>query len=338
MDDLDRKLLNMLQTDFPIVPEPFAELAKRLGMTEEEVIRRVNSLKDTGIIRQISAIFDSRALGYASMLVAFSVTDDWIEQTAETVSAYPGVSHNYERNHYYNLWFTITVPPGTSPASEVGRLAAQTGPQAVRMFPALRVFKIGVAFDMTGDQIKTPCSPPCQGGQVTSPLLEKEGLGEVLKYDLNEEDIEAVRALQRDLSLERRPFAALAVQARLSEDELIARANSFLKTGIMRRYAAVLHHRKAGFSANAMVAWKVPEDAIEAVGLKMADHPSVSHCYRRPTFPDWPYSIFTMIHGHAREDCEKVAREISESTGMGEYVLLFSTREFKKSRVRYFEQ
>lgn len=312
----------MLQTDFPVVPEPFAELAKRLGVIEEEVIRRVSTLKNAGVIRQISAIFDSRALGYASMLVAFSVPDDWIEQTAETVSAHPGVSHSYERNHYYNLWFTITVPPGTSPASEVGRLAAQTGPQAVRMFPALRVFKIGVAFNMTGEQSIAP---------VPSSLFP-------VPYELSNKDIEAIRALQRDLPLERRPFAVLAASAGMSEDELIARANRFLETGVMRRYAAVLRHRKAGFSANAMVAWKVPEDAIEAVGLKMADHPSVSHCYQRPTFPDWPYSIFTMIHGHAREDCEKVAREISESTETGEYVLLFSTREFKKSRVRYFEQ
>lgn len=324
MDIIDRQLLNLLQTRFPLVSEPFLEIGRLLGIEGDEVIRRTQLLKSKRIIRQVSAIFDSRALGYSSSLVAFSVPRERVEQVAEIVSAHLGVSHNYERDHAYNLWFTITVPPGTTPEAEVDQLAAKASPQAVRMFPTKRLFKIGVAFDMTGSESDNRSS-----AQYSSTRQEP--------IVLNEEDIAAVRALQQDLPLEPHPFAALAVKAGMREDELISRARAFLQMGAMRRYAAALRHREAGFSANAMAAWRVPEDMVEQIGPRLAAHAAVSHCYERPTYPDWPYSVFTMIHGKSPEDCETTACELSKATGITDYVLLYSAREFKKSRVRYYE-
>jgi len=324
MDIIDRQLLNLLQTRFPLVSEPFSEIGRLLGIDADEVIRRTQSLKSKRIIRQISAIFDSKALGYNSSLIAFSIPRERVEQVAEIVNAHPGVSHNYERDHVYNLCFTITVPPGTTPEAEVDRLAAKASPQTVRMFPTKRLFKIGVAFDMTGNK-----SDSIASGQFPSERQEP--------VELNEKDIAAVRAIQQDLPLEPRPFASLALKAGMREDELISRARAFLQNGAMRRYAAVLRHREAGFSANAMTAWRVPENMIEQIGKRLAAHAAVSHCYERPTYPDWPYSIFTMIHGKSPEDCEKTACELSKATGITDYVLLYSTREFKKSRVRYYE-
>jgi DNA-binding Lrp family transcriptional regulator len=324
MDDTDRKLLNLLQTDFPLSTEPFAVLAERLGISEEEVIERMKALKEQRIIRQISAIFDSAALGYKSSLVAFSVEEDRVVLVSEIVNAHPGVSHNYERKHVYNLWFTITVPPGKTPEAEVDSIAAQARPLAVRLFPTIRLFKIGVAFDMTGDE-RSGASVLDRPAKTTRPV------------ELSEDDIRAVQALQRDLPLEHKPFAALAREAGMTDDEIVGKARAFLETGAMRRYAAVLHHREAGFAANAMAVWKVPEEMAEQVGIKMAAHPSVSHCYQRPTYPDWPYTIFTMIHGHTPEECEKTARELSDDTGIKDYMLLYSTREFKKTRVKYYE-
>lgn len=324
MDELDRQLLNLLQTEFPIVPQPFQALAQRLGISEDEVLMRVRTLKDNRIIRQISAIFDSSSLGYKSALTAFSVPTERVTEVAEIVSAHPGVSHNYERNHVYNLWFTITVPPGTTPETEVDRLAAQVNPLAARVFPTVRLFKIGVAFDMTGKD------------EAGAAMVSAVNVGSK-PVELNEEDKKAVRALQRDLPIERRPFATLASTIGLREEDIIAKARVFLEVGAMRRYAAVLRHREAGFTANAMAAWNVPDELVEQTGLKLAAHPSISHCYQRPTYPDWPYSVFTMIHGRTPEDCEKIARELSEATGITDYVLLYSTREFKKTRVQYYE-
>ncbi|MBI2843135.1 MAG: Lrp/AsnC family transcriptional regulator [Armatimonadetes bacterium] len=322
MDDIDKRLLNLLQNDFPLTSEPFAGLGRELDISEDEVISRIGAVKERGIVRQISAIFDSGKLGYQSSLAAFSVPEERVEEVAAIVSAHPGVSHNYERRHAYNLWFTITVPPGIRLVDEVNNLAERSKIESVRLFPTIRLFKIGVAFDMLGGNA---------AAVPNGPQVAKKPLA------LNEEDIKAVRALQQNLPLRRRPFAVLAKEAGMSEEELLSRARAFLEAGAMRRFAAVLRHREAGFAANAMTAWRVPEDRIEEVGTTMAAHRGVSHCYQRPTYPDWPYSIFTMIHARTHEDCEKTARELSTAAGIADYVLLYSTREFKKARVQYYE-
>lgn len=321
MDDIDKSLLNLLQMDFPLVARPFAALADRLGIDEDDVILRVGQLKEKRVIRQISAIFDSAALGYRSCLVAFKVEKARVEQVAEIVNAHSGVSHNYEREYDYNIWFTITVPPGTTPEIEVDRLAERAHPLAFRLFPTLRMFKIGVAFDVAGSGAKIAGRNPTQTGSV----------------ELNEDDIRAVRALQLDLPIVREPFSSLACEAGMTESEIIEKAEGFLRSGVMRRYAAVLRHREAGFSANAMAVWVVPEEMIEQVGSQMAEHDAVSHCYQRPTYPDWPYSLFTMIHGRTSADCESIVRELSDLSGITDYTLIYSTREFKKTRVKYYE-
>ncbi len=326
MDDTDRSILNVLQTDFPIVRDPFAAIGARLVVSEEEAIGRVRQLKDQQIIRQISAVFDSAALGYKSLLVAFSVPTDRIDEVAAIVSEHPGVSHNYERNHFYNLWFTITVPPEDSAQEEVEQLTAIANPQKVRLFPTTKMFKIGVAFDMKGT-----------GANLISDVGRVHTAGRENVRRLDDRDILAVRALQRDLPLTHRPFAVLAESLGVEEDELISKALAFLETGVMRRYAAVLRHREAGFAANAMTVWAVPEDRTDEVGAIMAGHRAVSHCYQRPTYPDWSYSLFSMIHGRTPADCKKAVDEISRTADIADYKLLFSTREFKKSRVQYYE-
>jgi len=323
LDQKDRELLNLLQVDFPLDVAPYAALGRRLGMSEDEVLRRTRRLKEKRIVRQISAVFDSRALGYRSSLVAFKADPARVHEIAEKVSRHRGVSHNYQRNHDYNLWFTITVPPGSDLEREVELLAKQDGVLAVRLFPTIRLFKIGVAFDMVGQE-STSAGKPYEriSGQP----------------QLQESDIPAVRELQRDLPVEPRPFSVLAARLGTSEEALVEKAREFLQRGLMRRYAAVLRHREAGFSANAMGAWNVPAERIDEFGRKAAAFAAVSHCYQRPTYPDWPYSVFTMIHGRSKEECESVAKRISEATGITDYVLLFSTEEYKKTRVQYFEE
>ena len=120
------------------------------------------------------------------------------------------------------------------------------------------------------------------------------------------------------------------------KDEGVNPTASFKARGIMRRFSAVLHHRRAGFTANSMAVWKVPEERSVEVGNLMAQSPWVTHCYERPTYPDWEYTHFTMIHATSTEKCEEVAREISQATGISDYMLLYSSREYKKTRVRYF--
>ena len=137
LDDVDRELLNAVQWDFPLEPRPYGALGERLGIPEPEVRRRIAKVKDAGVLRQLSAIFDTRALGYSSALVAAKIDPDRVDEAAAIISRHPGVSHNYKRNHAYNLWYTIAVPPGDSLDDHVDALHRESGAIVTRKLPTL---------------------------------------------------------------------------------------------------------------------------------------------------------------------------------------------------------
>ena len=157
-------------------------------------------------------------------------------------------------------------------------------------------------------------------------------------FDFTEEDIRIIKEVQEDFPLVSEPFSMIANKTEISTDVLIERLIRFRSNGIMRRVAAILHHRKAGFRANAMGVWDVPIDKIEDIAPKMAAFKSVSHCYRRPTYPDWPYSLFTMIHGRSPKDCNNLIKKLSEISGIEKYDALYSSKEYKKTRLKFFSQ
>ncbi len=324
MDPQDQRLLTAIQSGLPLAPRPFETLGQRLGLPEAEVISRLQTLKSEGVLRQISAIFDTKALGYRSTLVAAKYPPERLEAAAEIISQHPGVSHNYERDHAFNLWYTLAVPPGASLDEEGDCLCQETRALSTRTLPTLRLFKIGVKLDLTGE------------GDSGSEVYDEEKQAKAKEYRLTPEDIALVRELQEDLDLLPEPFEAIAKRLECSDDVLLKRAEALLDAGVMRRFAGILRHQKAGFTANAMGVWIVPEKRIEDVGKKMASFSEVSHCYQRPTYPDWPYSLFTMIHARSSEECLAIAGGISQATGIREYALLHSLREFKKSRLKYF--
>ena len=328
-DDADRSLLNALQAGLPLVRHPFREIGAAIGMPEDEVLSRIDVLRQAGIVRQLSAIFDTRALGYESSLVAAKYPDDRLFEAAAIVGGHPGVSHNYRRSHAFNLWFTLAVEPGARLGLQetIDILADATQAESMRPLPTLKLFKINVQLDMTGTQDvaakSAPAPPPVRGdGQLPS-----------------DEDKRFICILQRDLPAVTAPFDLWAAEAGLDPDELLAAAQTFVDRSYMRRFAAVLNHRRAGFGANGMAVWRVPEADLERVGPQMAAFRSVSHCYRRPTYPDWPYSIFTMVHSRSKELCEETIEAIAEETGFtdpSDRAVLYSTYEFKKIRLVYY--
>jgi len=325
LDALDRALLEQMQAGVPLVPRPFAALGEGMGLRQTEVLARVRRLKDANVIRQIGAIFDTRQLGYQSTLVAFHTEDGELEDVAARVSAHPGVSHNYARPHHYNLWFTLAVPSGHDVEQEIQRLARQTSVADWLNLPALRVFKIRTHFKLE-DRNR-------HGGADTPSVTRAQG------RDLTRDDIPYVRALQQDLPLIPRPFAEVAGRLGLKEEDLVDRALELRAAGIMRRFSAVLRHRRVGYRANGMACWIVPEERIEVAGRLAAQHPEVSHCYQRPAHPPgWPYTLFTMIHGQTKSDVEAVVARISHEIGIERIQVLYSTHEFKKERIRYFEE
>lgn len=322
MDALDKRVLDAAQAAFPLCRRPYQALAEACGSDEREVQRRLSLLKTARVLRQVSAIFDSKALGYRSALVAAQAPTGELKACAAVVSSHAGVSHNYEREHAFNLWFTLAVPPGIELQAEADALGRRAGLARWQVLPALRTFRIGVRFDLASGKARAsaasaprPTPPP-----MTDPR-----------------DQAMVRALQEDLGLSPEPFAPIAERLGVEQEELFDWMAEAGHKGWMRRFAAVLRHREAGFGEGGMGVWAVPADQVESVGRAFAADPAVTHCYERPSFEGWPYRLFTMVHGQDREDCLNALRELGRRVdGWTEHAVLFSVREFKKERVKYF--
>ena len=327
LDDLDRKLLNLLQGSFPIAARPYAHVAELAGVPEEEVLARTKRLLDERIIREITPIFDTRVLGYSSMLVAARVDSENPWRAAKIINSHPGVSHNYLRDHDFNLWFTIATEPD-SPLGLDGTLEVLerlTGAESVRQLPTLRLFKIRMDLEM-------------EKGTETLAAAAAEAVDyrEPEAIELSELDYAVIRATQGPMEVTPEPFAAPADELGVSQERLFEHLESMCERRALRRVAAILFHRRAGFSANGMGVWRVPEERILELGPRMASFRGISHCYQRPTYADWPYSVFTMAHGRSKEECDAILDSIAEDTGIEERRTLYSSTEFKKVRLRYF--
>jgi DNA-binding Lrp family transcriptional regulator len=326
LDELDKRLLNLMQGSFPLAPRPYAEVARLAEVPEEEVLSRVQHLLDERIIRQVTPIFDTRVLGYKSMLVAASVDPENPHRAARIVNSHPGVSHNYLRNHDFNMWFTIAVEPdsklGLDGTLEV--IERETGADSIRQLPTLRLFKIRMDLEME------------QGTEALQQAAADSEYREPEPIELEELDIAVIKALQGDLPVVPEPYAPTADELGISQEQLLAHLESMRERRALRRVAAILFHRRAGYSANGMGVWRVPEEQVLEFGPLMASFRGISHCYQRPTYEDWPYSVFTMAHGRSKDECDAILDSIEERTGIGERATLYSSTEFKKIRLLYF--
>lgn len=326
LDERDKQLLNLLQSEFPLAPRPFDAIASAMNAELGWVLARTQELLDDRIIRELTPIFDTRALGYESMLVAASVDPENPQRAAKVINEHPGVSHNYLRNHEFNLWFTIATPPysklGLEGTLEI--LARESGATSVRQLPTLKLFKINMNLEMEGGT-ETLAAP---GGDTGERTLEATELSDL--------DYAVIRNLQGPMAAVAEPYAAAAEKTGITTEQLLDHLRDMQTRGLLRRVAAILFHRRAGFSANGMGVWNVPADKIAEIGPKMAAYRGISHCYQRPTYADWPYSVFTMAHGRSKEECDAILSQIAADTGITDRGTLYSSTEYKKIRLRYF--
>ncbi len=330
LDDDDKRLMNMLQSSFRLEPEPFAAIAHEMGLPLDQVMARTQRLLDQRIIREITPIFDTRALGYASMLVAAKVDAENPQRAARIVNAHPGVSHNYLRTHEFNLWFTIATPPdselGLAGTLEV--LREKTGAESIRELPTLTLFKINMNLEME------------QGTDALAAAVDAQPPRELERQPYDDLDIAVIRALQGPMAVTERPYDAAAEQAGMATGPFLEHLEGMVERRLLRRVAAILYHRRAGFSANGMGVWRVPSDRVPEIGRRMAAVRGISHCYQRPTYPDWPYSVFTMAHGRSKEECDAILDGIAEEHQLhgADRAVLYSSTEFKKVRLLYFTE
>ena len=317
---IERQLLGLLQRDFPLVEKPYLALAERLGTSETEVLGAVAGLKRSGLVRQISPVLDARRLGYQSTLVAMLVPQDNLTKAVSVVQQHPGISHAYERDHRLNLWVTLSAPVTMYLGAEVESLRQNAGAEIAVSLPAYRLFKIGAFFDAEGESL----APASQAGGALPHASQ-----------LNENERAVLNSVQTDLPLESCPFLDMARDAGLGVGDFLGQCSALLERGVMRRYGGSINHRKAGYQANAMVCWALPHGQVEVVGNQIATLKEVSHCYERLTCPEWRFNLFAMVHGITRQACEIVVQSAVEMTGAGDFIMLYSTREFKKTRIRY---
>ncbi len=320
--ELKNEVLLRIQKNFPLTSRPFLEIANELHTSEEKILEILNEAKSEKIIRQTSAIFDTRRLGYKSSLVAFEIASEDIDEAVKILNAHPGISHNYERNHSFNIWFTIAVAPNSVIGLEksIEILAKQTKAKDFIILPTLKLFKISVKLDTTNKEEKQ------------EELLKKS----FKELELNDYHYKFIKLLQQDIKFVSEPFKYIIDELNINYDELFEIANLFLESGVMRRFASILNHRKAGFSANAMAVWEIDSEKAETFGPLAASFSAVSHCYLRPQYPNWKYNLFTMIHGKSVEDVQETIDGIAKNIEFKSKMELYSSREFKKVRIVYF--
>jgi siroheme decarboxylase len=328
LDSTDRRLMNLLQSSFPLQRQPFELIAAEAELPVDEVMTRTQRLLDQRIIREITPIFDTRALGYSSMLVAAKVDSRNPQRAARVVNSHPGVSHNYLRTHDFNLWFTIATPPDSKLGLEgtLEALMRETGAESMRQLPTLTLFKINMNLEMEG------------GTKELASAIDAAPPRELEAQPYDETDVEVIRALQGPMAVEDRPYDAAAEAVGMDPAVFLDHLGGMVDRKLLRRVAAILYHRRAGFSANGMGVWKVPEDEILETGRRMAAFRGISHCYQRPTYPDWPYSVFTMAHGRSKQECDAILDSIADECRLQgpERATLYSSTEYKKVRLHYF--
>jgi DNA-binding Lrp family transcriptional regulator len=260
------------------------------------------------------------------MLVAAKVDADHPHRAAKVINAHPGVSHNYLRNHEFNIWFTIATEPDSKLGLErtLEVLAAEAGAESVRQLPTLKMFKIRMDLEMEG------------GTDALASQAEAVEPAEMDPQPYDEFDMEVIRALQGDMPVIPEPYAPAASKLGIPQTRFLEHLEGMRERRLLRRVAAILFHRRAGFSANGMGVWKVPPGHELEYGKRMAAFRGISHCYQRPTYADWPYSVFTMAHGRSKEECDAILDAIAAETGIDDRATLYSSTEFKKIRLLYF--
>ncbi|MBR2271490.1 MAG: Lrp/AsnC family transcriptional regulator [Fibrobacter sp.] len=304
MTELEQLLLSVVQDAFPLEERPYLVLAEQLGSDEQSVFAAVENLRQSGIIRRIGGVYDSKALGFISRLCAGNVPESALDAFAAAVNKIPAITHNYVRSHEYNVWFTVIAQSEAEIQKIVDDVCAKTELHNVHILSATEKFKINTVM-----------------GGSAAPVIRKNTC--VRSKPMAGADRARIRIACDDIPHTLTPFKDWGVSC----DEL--REDLALKR--MRRFGAILRHQEAGFAYNAMVCFNAANG-----GDILAQKPYISHCYERPAFEGFPYTLYAMMHAQSTEELNRQIKEAAELIGYPDYVVLHSVRELKKTRFRFF--
>lgn len=312
LDEIDRLLVDSFQRDVAIVARPFAAIGDRLGIGEDDVIARLARLIELGAVSRFGAVVRPHAAG-ASTLAALAAPPDELDAVADIVSTFAGVTHNYAREHAYNLWFVVT---GRTQADVSATLAAIEARLTLPVLdlPLERAYHIDLGFSMFGERAPKTNACDCTA-----------------KADAADRRI--LEAIEGGAPLSAAPFALVAERLGMSEADVLARLDAMLARGIVTRFGVVVKHRAFGYRANAMVVWDVDDGRVDEIAAHFAAEPDVTLCYRRPRrLPHWRYNLFCMIHATDRAQAQATIARLRLMAGeaVHDQAALFSTHCYKQ--------
>jgi DNA-binding Lrp family transcriptional regulator len=319
---LQKRLCNVLQEDLPICWEPFDDLAKYLDTDENTLLEQTEQLKKMGVVRRFRALINYRALGMISTLVAAHIPADSLQAVTEAVNALETVSHNYLRQHHYNMWFTLQAPSTQKIELTLSDLTGRFGIE-FHSLPVEHFFKLDVRFDALDET-----------SAAAGFLQNVNQPSNYETVELNENQKRVLLGLQEELCLTSEPFAFMCGDS-LGREDVLRIIKELIDIGVIRRIAAVVNHRKLGFTANVMFAAEVPKEKIVQAGEKLARFGIVSHCYERRTFEGWPYNLFAMMHGRSMGEIQHAINRFVESEKIDSFELLPTAKELKKQPVKH---
>ena len=342
-ETLSERVLALIQSDFPLEHDPYGDIAAALDSTRDEVLAAVEELRRSGTVRRMGASFASKKLGYSSSLCALAVPGDAaeVDRVAEIVNAYPGVTHNYLRDNRFNLWFTIIARGKAEIARILAEIQEKTGCAEALNLPATKLYKIRVDFS----EVESKNGAPSRHSRHAS--RNAEGVPSFNSEDPF--DVALVRWAQDDIAgggeaVDSEPFATAAARIAaeigdpsIDEARVLERLRQLKATGAIRRFGALVAHRKMGYAFNGMTVWDIPAEKANEVGAAFAAEPFVSHCYARPRSDVWPFNLYAMVHAKTQDELDARVAVLGELAG-SEGRVLVSTREYKKISMRYFEE
>lgn len=315
----EQRFYDRLQHDFPILARPYQCAAQALDLTEHAVLSVLARDLGAGRISRIGAVFAPNVIG-ASTLAALAVPAADLPRVAALVNTFGEVSHNYARTgHHYNLWFVA----GARDRDDLDAVLAEIGEEVGQTpldLPLEREYHIDLGFPLTGRTRARRAA--------TSPRAQ----------ELDDDDWRLVTALEAGLPLTPQPYHALALHCGLPLQRVLARIGDWHASGVIRRFGAILHHRRFGYGHNAMCVWNVPDGRADAIGTRLARLAPVSLCYRRTRrAPHWPYNLFAMVHARSAEELRTALELFHRQAGLAAMpgVVLRSSKCFKQRGTRY---
>ncbi len=312
LSPLQGQICNALQKGVAVCPEPFQLLADQLGINQLELIKHIQKLQESGVIKSFRAFVDYRSLGRVATLVTAHVPDKTLETVVRAVNRLESVSHNYLRKHHYNLWFTLQGGCFDEIEAVLDELSDQFGTE-FHSLPAIRFFKLDVRFDCTG-----------RDGLYEQVIQRPR---ELHRVRLTQNQKLLLRTLQAGIAVCQRPFREPVLDD-MNEDEMVNAVSALVDAGVIRKIAAGVDYRLLGFTENVMLACRTEKK--EKAGNCLARFRNVSHCIQRKPFLDFDYDVFAMVHARGSNLIQCIINDPLFQQNIDRFVLLPTIREFKK--------